>query len=310
MTGATVADRTLQYARAYSDTGGERAWRDEPAGSPIPFVASTPGVKRDGLDLRASGWKTDRFRMNPAVLWCHDHKLPPIGNATTEILTNRLRMPVTFDQEDPFAVTIESKVRRGVIRGCSVGWDWVDEDGQPLHERRLTVDYLRDNAFYDLTELSIVPVGSDPDALTERRRTGLRALGRELVALYDEQEHPDADSTGSELRAAVRAELARLGLDPDGLPAAGTVLEAGPIVAQVDEAALGRAIAAAFGNILAARADEPDAPVTEPGPDQPDEDTTGNAGTEEEDSAARAAAIDPTAARDVLAAFNLTGSSK
>jgi hypothetical protein len=244
----------MRYARAYTDTA-ETGWADDAPGTPVPFTASTPGVKRDGLDLRAAGWRTDRYARSPVVLWCHDHKMPPIGTATTGVERDRLRMPVTFDQEDPFARQIESKVRRRIIRACSVGWDFVDADGRLLDLRGLSVEDLRDRAWYDLTELSIVPVGADPDALTERRRSALRALSRELAGLYDAQEQPGSDATGGQIRAAVRAELVRLGVDPDTLarPLSGEPPVAGPALVRVDEQALATALRAAFGDLLTAR---------------------------------------------------------
>lgn len=213
-----------QYARAYT----ERAIADEPAGSPIPFIASTPGVKRDGLDLRASGWRLDTFRSNPVFLWAHQRSNPPIGTVDASN-GDVLRALVTFDQEDPFARKIESKYRRGFLRAVSVGWDWVDAEGGQVDPWRMSLDDLRDKAFYDLTELSGVPVPADPDAVMEQQRAALRSLGRELVELFDEQEDPDSDAPAEEIRAAVRAELERLGinLNPPTPPAPGVTRAAG-----------------------------------------------------------------------------------
>lgn len=198
------------YHRGYTDPdtkGGK-------AGDPIPFVASTPGVKRDGLDLRANGWKLDNYRKSPVMLWCHDKTSLPIAtmDASAE---SKLRALASFDQEDDWARKIESKYRRGFLSAVSVGWDFVDQHGQRMDAFRLRPDEIRNHAFYDLTEISGVPVPADPDALMESTRAGLRSLGRELVALYDEQEHGDAYA--DEVRAALHAELRRLGIPPDQL---------------------------------------------------------------------------------------------
>lgn len=181
------------------------------AGTPIPFVASTPGVKRDGLDLRASGWRLDTYNTNPVFQWCHDRTMPPIGRVEAAA-GSVLRAMVTFDQEDEFARRVESKYRRGFLNAVSVSWDWVDGQGQRLDAWRMSVEQLRDSAFYDMTELSGVPIPADADALIERQRTGLRSLGRELVRLFDEQEAPDSTATASDIRAAVLAELNWLGI--------------------------------------------------------------------------------------------------
>lgn len=199
------------YARAYADHSSGIA--SAAPGTPITFVASSPGVKRDSLDLRANGWLTENFkRANGPVLWCHDHQRPPIGNATPLTERQHLKASVVFDQEDPFATQIESKIRRGVMSACSVGWDFVDNRGELLDYHRMTPEYLNTSAFYDLTELSIVPIGADPLAVAERSRRALGSLGRELVQLYDAQERPDSDATGPEIRAAVIAECHRLGI--------------------------------------------------------------------------------------------------
>lgn len=211
--------REPSYARAYVDHTDEIATARP--GTPIPFVGSTPGVKRDGLNLRANGWLLNNYRNSGGpVLWVHDHVRPPIGRADATVESDRLRMPVVFDHEDPFAAQIESKVRRKFLRACSVGWDFVDRDGGLLDHWRMSPDYLSREAFYDLTELSIVPVGADPAAIAERSRRALGHLGRELVELYDAQERPDSNATEPEVRAAVIAECRRLGiaLAADGPP--------------------------------------------------------------------------------------------
>lgn len=196
-----------QYERAYTERGIE----NEPAGSPIPFIASTPGVKRDGLDLRASGWRIDTFRRNPVFLWAHGRVDPAIGRVDASV-GEVLRTAVTFDQDDPFARRIESKYRRGFLSAVSVGWDFVDANGARIDTYRMTLEDVRDKAFYDLTELSGVPVPADPDALVARQRAALGLLGRELVDLFDEQENPESDATAVDIRAAVAAELRRLGI--------------------------------------------------------------------------------------------------
>ena len=186
---------------------------DAPPGTPIPFIASTPGVKRDGLDLRASGWRLDTYQTNPVFQWCHDRYAPPVGRVEASV-TDLLRTLVFFDQEDEFARKVESKYRRGFLHAVSVSWDWVDAAGKRVDPWRMSPDELRDKAFYDLTELSGVPIPADPDALIQRQRAGLRSLGRELVTLFDEQETPESKTTAPEIRAAVLAVLDELGIEP------------------------------------------------------------------------------------------------
>lgn len=202
------------FTRAYTDTAG-RNLADDPAGSPIPFTAATPGVKRDGLDLRAAGWYTANYDRNPVVLWAHSHTAPSIGRADASVRSDRLHTLVTFDQEDPFAARIESKYRRGFLSAVSVGWDFVDAQGTPVNWRRLSAADMRDRAFYDLTELSAVPVPSDPDALVARQRAALRHISRELTDLFDDMQDPDGELTAPQAQQAVVDECVRLGIPLD-----------------------------------------------------------------------------------------------
>lgn len=222
-----------QTHRGYTD--GSVA-SDKP-GTPIPFIASTPGVKRDGLDLRASGWRLDTYVRNPVFQWAHSRTDPTIGRVDATVGAN-LRAMVTFDQEDEFARRIESKYRRGYLHAVSVSWDWTDGSGQRIDAYRLRPEELRDVAFYDMTELSGVPIPADPDALIQRQRSALSVLGHELVSLFDDQEHPDGEIPADQLRAAVIAELDRLGIElPNQTPA--------PAASGIDHVAA-RAVLAAF----------------------------------------------------------------
>jgi len=155
----------------------------------------------------------DNFhRAGGPVLWCHDHQRPPIGKAAATTGTH-LRASVSFDQEDEFARAVESKIKRGYLGACSVGWDFVDSSGSRLDHNRHSPSWLAENSLYDLTEVSIVPIGADPLAMAERQRRALGTLGRELVQLYDDQERADSDVTADELFPAVVEWCRRHGVD-------------------------------------------------------------------------------------------------
>jgi hypothetical protein len=236
------------FHRGYTDRATVEGGK---AGDPIRFLASTPGVKRDGLDLRANGWRLDNYRKSPVFQWVHDKTKPPIGRVDAEV-RNVLEADVYFDQQDDFARQVESKYRRGFLHAVSVGWDFVDGQGTRLNTSRLSLDEIRDRAFYDMTELSGVPVPADPDALKASQRAGLRSLSRELAVLFDEQEDPDGEALADQVRAAVWDELERLGIEIPGYntePAheAGFLMPTypGPAPAAVDGKAA-RSLLAAF----------------------------------------------------------------
>lgn len=181
---------TRQYLRALAEP-------PETDTGPIRFVASTEGVKRDGKTLAVTDWTLDNYRANPVVLWAHDYwgERAPIGRADVLIDAERgaLISDIAFDQEDPFARSIESKYRRGFMHTVSVGWDPVKTADGPRN---------------DLLDISAVPVPGDPDALMERQARGLRNFGQSLVDLIDLEDEPIEDAEEVWLGTALR--MARL----------------------------------------------------------------------------------------------------
>lgn len=204
-----MGEQRLAYGRARLD-------RAAGADGPLTFVASTTGMNRYGYSLRNGGWRLDNFNANPVVLWMHNPYLPPIARGRAVSKEDQVLLDeVVFDPEDQLARSVESKYRRGFLNAVSVGWDFVKEDGSPVLDWwRLTAEQMRDETFYDLCEVSGVSVPGDPGALVKQSRLALRNLGQELVDLFDEQEQ--GSITQGELRAAVQAELTRLGIPFDG----------------------------------------------------------------------------------------------
>ena len=137
---------------------------EDEEGGRITFVASTPGVKRDGMDLDPAAWYLDNYQRNPVVLWSHGYLSDrlPIGRAEVWVEERGLVAAVTFDQEDGFAREVESKYRRGFLNAVSVGWTLRNDREQEEQ--------------YELLDISAVPVPGDPDALMERQRVGLRGV--------------------------------------------------------------------------------------------------------------------------------------
>lgn len=146
------------FMRAYAEPGAPEAGAE----TPLRFVASTEGIKRDGRELRAEDWRVDAYLRNPIFLWAHTYDLPPIGRAAVTFDGPRMLADVEFDREDPFAVNIERKYRAGFLNAVSVGWNDVkDAEGRWTHE---------------LLDISAVPVPADPQALKTARSLALADL--------------------------------------------------------------------------------------------------------------------------------------
>jgi len=168
-----------EYMRGYCDRAA--AGTGKP-GTPIRFVASTENVGRDGLILDADGWELDNFRANPAFLWVHDYmgERMPIGRViNVEVKERQLMADVEFDQEDDFALQVESKYRRGFLNAVSVGWD--TKEFAPTENPNVAGRSTRQ----ELLDISAVPIPGDPKALKERQMRALKALGTEILELAD-----------------------------------------------------------------------------------------------------------------------------
>lgn len=168
------------YLRGYCERSADSA---DQMGTAIRFVASSEGVKRDGLTIDAAGWQLDEFRANPAILWSHDYwgERPPIGRAEkVEVVGNRLMADIVFDPADPFAVAVERKYRTGFLNSVSVGFDILENENNRATKT-------------NLIDISAVNIPGDPDALMERQARGFRDLGQRLLDLTDDPADPKGD---------------------------------------------------------------------------------------------------------------------
>lgn len=159
---------------------------DVEPGSPIRFIASQPDKARDGLGIDVNAWDIADFKANPVIMAMHDYGSWPVGRASLIQKEDRaLIADIVFDQEDPNAVMIESKIRRGFLNAVSVGFN---------------IKEIKDNTVTkaELLEISVVPIPADPKALAERQTNYLRSLSQELAAIADDSDDspaPDADQS-------------------------------------------------------------------------------------------------------------------
>lgn len=133
------------------------------------FVISTEAVDTYGTVFRSEGWDLSRYENNPIVLYGHrswdgnPDSIIGIGEVFRE--DKNLIGRVTFEAEDinPLAEKVFRKVQAGTLRMASIGANptkghfgvsEAGEDPEVLYFDR-----------QELLEFSIVPIGSNPDAL-------------------------------------------------------------------------------------------------------------------------------------------------
>lgn len=217
----------LAYARAYVDRDTSS---DE--GS-LRFVAATEGEKGDGIDLRMSGARLDRFRANPIIGYGHSYfgrESLPIGRSPkAEVTGKRLMIDVDFDRDDAFAAEVERKYRKRFLNAGSIGFavhEWEDPKTQNYWVGGVAIDW-------ELYEFSMVPLPMDANAVVDSGRAVDGALLNSLRGLLDRL---DASAI-----AGLRALLDSVGADQqptrenpalqhpnvaDGEPAASSALSA------------------------------------------------------------------------------------
>lgn len=159
------------------------------------FVISTEAVDSYGTVFRSDGWDLSDYKKNPIVAYGHRTWGDDPDNilGTSEIWTenNTLLAKVRFEDADvnPKADKVWKKVQAGTLRMASVG-AIVSEGhwGQTTAGEDPNVLYFTRQKLY---EWSIVPVGSNPDAL--KRNTEDMA---EINAMFPKEN--ETRSTGDE----------------------------------------------------------------------------------------------------------------
>ena len=150
----------------------------------VEFVISTEAPDTYGTVFKISGWKLECYSKNPIVCYAHrswgDNPDTIIGTSEVfvegEQLIGRLRFEAA--EINPLAEKIFQKVLAGTLRMASIGANplrghWGDE--------KLGED--RDMIYFDeqeLLEWSIVPLGSNPEAL-KRSDESMEAIRAEMI---------------------------------------------------------------------------------------------------------------------------------
>lgn len=159
------------------------------------FVISTEAPDTYGTVFKVSGWDLKRYEQNPVVFYAHksysDNPDMLIGTSTVRIEDNQLIAVVRFETPEinPLAEKVWQKVQAGTLRMASIGANpkkghWGDE--------KLGED--RDLIYFDeqeLLEWSIVPLGSNPEALKREVQTieEIReAIIKEIPVVIEQQE--------------------------------------------------------------------------------------------------------------------------
>jgi HK97 family phage prohead protease len=135
----------------------------------IPWTLSTFDLDRMGERIDPLGWDFKQYVKNPIVEWSHRYDIPAIGKIDNlTIDENGLHGLIVFNDKeyDPFAWSIEQRIKAGVLRAGSVGFRALEieipskadsQDGTYLIFRK-----------QELLEFSICNVPANPFALMQK----------------------------------------------------------------------------------------------------------------------------------------------
>jgi HK97 family phage prohead protease len=136
----------------------------------VKFVASDETVDRYGDVIRVSGWDLASFKKNPVLLFGHDSRQPPIGVVSKVWKEDKQLLAIAkFLSEGvyAFADTVWNIIADGALKAVSVGFMPTKKPKQILDEQNeWTGGY--EWVGQELLELSVVPIGANPAALTAK----------------------------------------------------------------------------------------------------------------------------------------------
>ena len=132
------------------------------------WTLSTFDLDRFGERVDPHGWDFKRYLQNPVVEWAHRYDIPAIGKMDNlTIDDNGLHGVVYFNDKsfDPFAWSIEQRVKNGVIRAGSVGFRVIEIEipDRKTQEEGTFLIFRKQ----ELLEFSICNVPANPFALAK-----------------------------------------------------------------------------------------------------------------------------------------------
>lgn len=128
------------------------------------FQVSDETIDRHGTIIKADGWDFTHYEKNPIVLYGHNTSHPDyvIGKGSVYQDGTKTYMKMTFVEEGLSDVADKTykHVESGTIKMASVGFTPISYEWQKKDERDVFVFTKA-----ELNEVSIVPVGSNKNAL-------------------------------------------------------------------------------------------------------------------------------------------------
>jgi uncharacterized protein len=155
-------------------------------------------------------WDLERFQTNPVILWGHEAFELPIGTAEELTFDGKelvVRIKFASEKANPKGEQIWQAVREGLVRAVSVGFDGdilTSEERDGVTHRTLKGT---------LSEISVVSVPADKDALIRQQRAHLSADGSVTESEETDEDRKRKLSEAAKALSAARKPKAKLDAD-------------------------------------------------------------------------------------------------
>ena len=133
------------------------------------WTLSTFDLDRFGERIDPAGWDFKRFMDNPVVEWAHRYDIPAIGKVENLMVDDSGLHGVVFFNDksfDPFAWSIEERIKTGSIRAGSVGFRVIEVEIPSKEDSRDGTALIFRKQ--ELLEFSICNVPANPWALANK----------------------------------------------------------------------------------------------------------------------------------------------
>ena len=143
------------------------AERDNEAGVHKATIVGTKGPNRNRLEIDFMGGEFENYKNNPVVLWDHGFDTDVPIAKTLDIVNGPkagVRTTFQFNEEDEFAMRIQSAWDNGFLGATSIGFRPLEYEIRRDSEGDFSHIYVQS---WDLVEWSIVSTPADPLALKQ-----------------------------------------------------------------------------------------------------------------------------------------------
>lgn len=136
----------------------------------VDFICSTSAIDSYG-EIVDQSWDLRRYATNPVVLWAHNSRDLPIGQArNVGVVDGALQATIYFSKANPEAETIWQLVLEKTLRSVSVGF--IPNTIRVEKRDGEDVFVLCDNELY---EISVTSIPANPEALAKMKARALQS---------------------------------------------------------------------------------------------------------------------------------------